>query len=148
MSSPSLRTAVRDAIVQALKTLNDPSAAELRNPTISLTYDTVDECTAFPTYGVICTDETVERTTVGFVDIELDVLVVIYVKDEKDPRQVLDKAIEDVFRALLSSQTAKQTIPQLRLDSLATDEGTKIAKPYAQAVMRWKACGLRRPATW
>jgi hypothetical protein len=142
--STSVRTQVRDGIVEALQTLLRQGAARHRDFAVSLTYDTVEECTKWPTYCVIVTDETLTEQTLRHLGSELNVLTVLYVRDTKDPRAALDAAIEDVYEAVAGwCEQARGLIWKWRLAELSTDEGTRIAKPHAQAVLRWSLAHRR-----
>jgi hypothetical protein len=86
MSETSIRTQVRDAIVAALESLKSSDSARLKKPEISLYYDAIEDVKTFPTYCVVCTNETITSQTQGAADVELEVLVIVYVKDDKDAR--------------------------------------------------------------
>lgn len=134
----SIRTEIRDGLANALTALQRSQAARIKDFTVSLTYDLIEECTKFPTYCVVVTDEALTTQSMSQVDCTATVLTVLYVQDAKDPRAKLDLAIEDVYDAVRQwGQGQRNTVWNLTLDSIETDEGTRIAKPHAQAVLRW-----------
>jgi len=56
-------------------------------------------------------------------------------------------AIEDVYDALLLVQVSvRDTIWQMKLEQITTDDNTTAVKPIAQAVQRW-TCRHHRRAT-
>ena len=143
--STSVRTIIRDGVVQALTTLKQTQAARLPNFTISLTYDQVEDCKTFPTYCVVVTDEQVEAHSLTHMDCVSTLLTVLYVQDQKDPRAKLDAAIEDVYEAVMRwGQSNLASVWRMVCSEVTTDEGTRIAKPNAQAVLRWQLHYRRR----
>lgn len=148
MSAPvSIRTQVRDAFVAALESMAGSSSARLPGADILTAYSTVEEVKKFPSYCVVATDEAIELKSQMAADISMTILVVLYVKSDGDVRALLDAAIEDVWEALRGLQLLKSVASQLQIESITTDEGTTVVKPYAQAVMRWTA-QVRRAVTW
>ena len=143
----SIRTQVRDAFVSALRTIEDSPTARVPGAELLTHYATVEEIKKFPAYCVVVTNEELSVTSQMCADVSLTVLVVLYVKSENDVRAVLDGAIEDVWEALRLGQFLRAASSQLRLDSIETDEGTTIVKPFTQAVMRW-TCEVRRSVSW
>ena len=134
----STRTLVRDAIVMALRVRLTDASMRRRPYDISLNYLSVQECQRFPTYCVVVTDESSGAHTLTAREFQMAVVIVIYVRDEGDVRGELDAAIEDVYETLLIVQRGLGTVGwKVVLDNLNSDEGTTVAKPYAQCVQRW-----------
>lgn len=144
----SLRTQVRDIIVAALGMIDQMQTVRVKGAEIVTDYLQEGEIKKAASYGVIVTNEELSFQTQGASDVSLTVLITVYVRSEQDRRAMLDASLEDIWEVLRSGQLVKSVIPQLRLDSIETDEAATSAKPYAQAVMRWSARGLRRPVSW
>lgn len=148
MSGPlSIRTQVRDAVVAALSTIAQSPTVRVPGGQVVTNFASEKELTKFPSYCVVVTDEAIDLKTQQAADVALTVLVVVYVRSEGDVRAMLDGAIEDVWDALRAGQLAKPVVSQLTIDTIETDEGTTIVKPFAQAVMRWTA-QVRRAVSW
>ena len=142
-----IRTQVRDIVVSALQTLDDMPTVRVKGAEIVKNYLAVDEIKKDASYGVIVTHEAIEVTAQFIADVQLTVMVVIHVKSTLDVRAMLDNAIEDVWEVLRSGQLVKSVVPYLVLQSIETDEGTTIVKPFAQAIMKWTA-HVRRDVSW
>ncbi len=143
----SMRTQVRDAVVSALRQIADSPSARVPGAQILTQFCTVEEVKKSPTYCVVVTNEDLTLQTQQAIDSRMTVLVVVYVRSEGDLRTTLDAAIDDVWDTLRVAQSLRPLVSQLQLDSIETDEGTTIVKPFAQAVMRWTA-HTRRPVSW
>lgn len=141
MSQPvSPRTLLRNAIVAAFTARKGTDAMRLPEYAVSTNYLSEEQVTNNVTYCVVVTDETLTAQTMSKDDCAMTVLIVIYFKGDADPRAKLDMAIEDAYETVLTVQPAlKETVWKLKLEEFTTDEGTTIAKPYAQAVQRWSA---------
>ncbi|MCS6289429.1 MAG: hypothetical protein H8K10_10675 [Nitrospira sp.] len=149
MSAPtvSVRTQVRDLFLQAL--LNLKNWPTVREPSfdVSPKYLEAGECKTFPTYCVVATDERIESQTLEHMSCTLTLLVVIYAKDDTDPRARLDAALEDAYEALLGVKARQpDTMWKLDLEDVTTDEGARSSHPYAQAQLRWSVRHRRRTA--
>lgn len=143
----SIRTQVRDAVVAALKTIAESPTVRVPGAEVVTSYLAVEEIKKSPTYCVVVTNEELSIKSQMVADVSLTVLIVVYVKADPDVRAVLDDAIEDIWEILRSGQLVRAVSPQIRLDSIETDDGTTVVKPFAQAVMRWTA-QVRRDVTW
>ncbi len=142
MSQPtsSVRTAVRDAVMQTLDRRRRQDGVRVPEYDVRPIWATLEECERFPTYCVLVTDEQAGERSQRDVESLLTVKLVVYAKDEKDPRRVLDAALEDVHEALLSvrNQLIEQAIAwNLAWIETTADEGTSVAHPHAQAMVRW-----------
>lgn len=139
MSTPTVsdRTIVRDAIMTALTNRQNQDGMRLKTFDVSPNFLTPEECTRAVTYCVVVTNETMQAFTQQQRDCAMTLLLILYVRDEQDVRAMLDKAIEDVYETMLLFQSAQSAAWKLTLDELTTDEGTTVAKPHAQAVLRW-----------
>lgn len=147
MTAPavSVRTQVRDAVMQALLDLRNQSTARVQDFDVSPKYLAVEECTKFPTYCVVATDERMEAQTLLEVTSTMTLLVVIYVKDTADPRAKLDAAIEDAYDTMIMLQTRlADRVWKMNLEDITTDEGAATSQPHAQAVLRWNLHHRRR----
>jgi hypothetical protein len=142
-----IRTQVRDVFVDALRTIDNLPTVRVKGAEIVTQYLNVDECRKYPTYGVIVTNEAVSHGAQMHADVTMTVLIVVYVRQERDARAMLDGAIEDIWEVLRSGQLVKAVVPYLELESIDTDDGTTSAKPFAQAVLRWQA-HVRRSMSW
>lgn len=141
MSTPpvSARTLVRDAVIATFEERKGDDGVRVKAFDVSPFFLTLEECNRFPTYCVIVTDETPEDFTQRQADFAMTLTIVIYAKDERDPRGALDAAIEDAYETLLlSASRIGDAAWQLKIAELTTDDGTKIAKPHAQAIQRWR----------
>lgn len=145
MSQPtSHRTVLRDAILGAFQTRKHTES--MRCPIYDAVpyFLTAEEVKRDVTHCVVVTDEAPTPSTMRDDDCVMTVLVVTYVRDDKDARTVLDAALEDAWETVLSVQSQlKETVWKVKLDEITTDDGTTIAKPYAQAVARWRATHRR-----
>lgn len=147
MSEP-LRTAIRTGMETALQSLETNSEAYFRAFKLQRTWDLVEELKQSPTYSVVVTDESIGDLSHTHKSCTVDGIVVVQVRDADDPRIVLDKTIEDVWRAVMSDPTLGGVVRETSIESIECDDGTKIARPFAQAVMRFAclASRMRRPA--
>lgn len=143
----SMRTQVRDAVVAALGHITDSPSARVPGAQIVTAFATTEELKKSPTYCVVVTNEDLTLLTQQAADSRMTVLVVVYVKSDGDLRAVLDAAIDDVWDTIRMAQSLRPIVSHMQLDSIETDEGTTIAKPFAQAVMRWTA-HTRRTVSW
>jgi len=129
MSGP--RTELRDAILTAL--------ARLDGVSLSKTWDAPEDITKHPTICVIVTDESgIEPMTLQHADVPLMVVIVGYVRSEEDCRAALDTLIEDVWRIVRTTQAINLLAWKIEVPEISCDDGTRIAKPIAQFVMRWR----------
>lgn len=147
MSAPaiSVRTQVRDAIMQALRDLQHQPSARVQDFDVSPKYLTCEECARFPTYCVVATDERPDRQTLMETDCTLTVLIVIYAKDTQDPRAKLDASIEDAYDTMILLQTRlADRVWKMTMEDLTSDEGAATSQPHAQAVLRWNLHHRRR----
>ena len=136
----SPRTLFRNAIVTAFAQRKGTDAMRHQDFQVSLYYLSEEQIRQPVTYCVVVTDELLTAQTTQRDDCAMTVLIVMYIKDDADPRGMLDAAIEDAYETVLSVQGAlKEIVWKMKLEELTTDEGTTIAKPYAQAVQRWSA---------
>jgi len=142
-----IRTQVRDAFVAALNTIDASPTVRQPGGLVVTNYLAVNELKKFPTYCVVVTNEELTVETQMVADVLLQALVVIYARDETDVRAALDGAIEDAWEAIRIGQMVKSACGFLELKTIETDEGTTIAKPFAQAVMKWTA-HVRREVSW
>lgn len=143
----SIRTQVRDAFVAALKTIDASPTVRQPGGQVVTNYLAVDELRKYPTYCVVVTHEDLTVETQMVADVRLEVMVVIYARDESDVRAALDGAIEDAWDAIRIGQLVQGVSALVELKTIETDEGTTIAKPFAQAVMKWTA-HVRRDVSW
>lgn len=141
----SIRTQARDAVMDALLNQRNQSTARVQDFDVSPKYLGCDECTKFPTYCVIATDERMEAQTLRDRDSTLTLLIVIWAKDTQDPRAKLDASIEDAYDAMIGLQARiADRIWKLSLDDITADEGASTSHPHAQAVLRWSLSHRRR----
>lgn len=149
MSAPAIshRTILRDAVVAALQAAKQTDRVRVKKYDVSTNYLNADELKQDVTYCAIVTDEAPAGQTMREDDCRLTLTLVLYVRDQPDVRAALDASIEDVYETLLLVQASVQeTIWQMKLEQLTTDENTTAAKPIAQAVQRW-TCRHHRRAT-
>lgn len=148
MSTPTVshRTAIRDAVLATFESRRGADGMRVKEFDVARYWLSVEQCQRFPTYCVIVTDEVPGEKTQRAVNFGLTLAVVIYVKDDHDPRRALDAAIEDVYETLLLVQDTidEESSWQFSPQELSSDDGTSIAHPYALAVQRWQ-CEHRRP---
>ncbi len=142
----SHRTTIRDAVLAMFESRRGADGMRVKEFDMSRYWIGPDQCARFPTYCVLVTDEVPGEKTQRTVNFGLTLTVVIYAKDDHDPRRALDAAIEDVYETMLLVQdTIDEEISwQFSLQELSSDDGTSIAHPYALAVQRWQ-CEHRRP---
>ena len=146
MTTTSDRTVVRDTIIEALQARLGTEGMRLDGYDVSPAYLSIEECKRFPTYCVIVTDETLHGFSQQQRECEMTVLVICYVKHERDVRMVLDAAIEDVYDTMLLVQGNLPGIAwMLKLEEIKADEGATATKPHAQAVHRWTCSHGRAP---
>lgn len=141
----SIRTQARDAVMEALLNQRNQSTARVQDFDVSPKYLAVEECTKFPTYCVVATDERVEAQTLHETTNTMTLLIVIYVKDMADPRAKLDASIEDAYDTMIGLQARMaDRIWKMTLDDITADEGAATSHPHAQAVLRWSLSHRRR----
>lgn len=138
LTSP--RTTLRNAILAAFNQRENTDAMRIQAYDVILNYLSEEQVTQAVTYCVVVTDEMPTTQTMQKDDCLMTALIVIYIKDTGDSRAKLDAAIEDAYETVLTVQgTLREIVWKLKLENITTDEGTTIARPYAQAVQRWSA---------
>lgn len=144
MSALPIRTEIRERIEEALRMIASRPDANCRAFALSRTWDEVTELTSWPTYCVIVTDEAITNESFEFRRCVVDGVIVIYVRDGSDPRAELDKSIEDVWNATTDAGTLGGVVREISIDNIECDDATRMAKPFAQAVLRWRCTITRR----
>lgn len=142
MSEPtiSIRTLIRDTIIRSLESRKQQSVLRAPSFAVSPRYLTEQETKQANTYCVIVTDESFQTTNHGRRDASLNVKLVIYAYDTKDPRAPLDAMIEDahdVMSGLQQLPDMQDKVWQVTPESITTDESTTAAGPWAQAIFIW-----------
>jgi hypothetical protein len=142
----SVRTSLRDIVVDLLRA-RSLSRKDGEAFDVALNFLAPEECKRAATVCVVVTDEQVESLSLQGVKCIGSLTIVIYVKDDRDARSMLDEMIETVYESMLSSRNAAQGLGvfQLSLASISTDEATTSVNPFAQAVMKY-AFSHSRPA--
>lgn len=140
----SARTIVRDAILAAFVQAKQSGAVRMSDFATSLRWLTEQETTQKNTYSLIVTDEQRTPDTLSKDRYDMTAVVVIYAYDSRDPRAALDAMIEDAIDICLRAERTMQPLTmKMHLESIATDEGTTAAGPWAQAVLRWTVVHYR-----
>ena len=137
LASP--RTAIRDLVVAELDTIatSDPSQQWNTTPEVHRYWVEHDQVTQYPALCVIFTDETFKKDRMQGIVSDGKMKIVGYTRDDQDARAVLDKLIDDVILKLSTSNALGAIVENLMMDSVSTDDGTQLAKPFAQFVMVW-----------
>jgi hypothetical protein len=136
----TVRTAIRDAAMAALDSINTNKSGVYysKQAFVSPTFDEETQCVGFPTFCVILTDEDLVHDMMSGATVQGKLMVIVYAKSEDDPRKALDQALQDAVRAMSNDPGLRAPLVQrIQLDSITTDEATRMAKPFAQAVMTW-----------
>lgn len=148
-AAPSVRTSIRDAIVQAFELSNGSPDRRVPEYEVSVRYLNMDETKQSATYCVIVSDEArADGNSFQRDMVSATVKLILWANDASDPRGKLDGMIEDAcetLRAALATLRADQTIVSGTLDEIQSDEATTAAGPLAQAVMRLSVT-YQRPA--
>jgi hypothetical protein len=138
-TAQTIRTQIRDAAMQALRFINEDKSGAYysKQVYVSSSFDEETQVEGFPTFCVILTDEDVTYDLMTSATVMGKLMVVCYAKSENDPREALDTALEDAVKALTIYPPLRALVQRMQLQGITTDEATRMAKPFAQAVMSW-----------
>jgi hypothetical protein len=149
MSELSPRTTIRDAIVSACRHGQGTTARRVQEYAVALNYLTDSELKQSAVYCVLVTDETgADGSSFQRDMVAATVKVVLWANDANDPREKLDRMIEDAcdsVRVALQALRSSSAIVSGVLEEITTDEATTAAGPLAQAVIRLSVM-CQRPA--
>lgn len=138
MSTLSTRTLVRDAIVKGFDNLKRAGTGRVKDFAISLRWLHEQDTLQSNTVCIVTTDETRSPQTLLQDTYDLQTTVVLYVNTPTDPRAVLDAMIEDAIETVtLVAPALKEWAWNFTLTEITTDDATKAAGPWAQALLRW-----------
>lgn len=140
----SVRTTIRDRIVQEFAVLKEAESGRVPEFDISLRWLSAEETKRAATYCVLVTDETVTAATLAHDNYELTGAVVLYASDTRDPRGKLDLMIEDALEVLRRALTGlRGVIERAMVEDVKTTESSTAEGEWPQAVIRWKALHRR-----
>jgi hypothetical protein len=140
----SVRTTIRDRIVQEFAVMQQAESGRVPEFDISLRWLTVDEGKRAATYCVLVTDETRNAGTLQYDDYELVGAVVLYAHETRDPRGKLDLMIEDALEVLRRAfRGLEQAIERAMVEEIKTTESSTAEGEWPQAVIRWRALHRR-----
>jgi hypothetical protein len=148
-TATSPRTLIRDAIVSAFEQSDGSLERRVSEYGVSVKYLTETELKQAAVYCVIVSDEArAEGNSLQRDMVSATVKLVLWANDPSDPREKLDRMIEDACDTLRNAfqvLRADRTIVSGALDEIQSDEATTAAGPLAQAVMRLSVL-YQRPA--
>lgn len=148
MSTTSTRTLVRDALAKGFENLKRAGTGRVKDFAISLRWIHEQESIQSNTVCIVTTDETRTAQTLTHDAYDLQATVVLYVNDPTDPRAMLDAMIEDAIETVwLVAPSLKEWAWNFTLSEITTDDATKAAGPWAQALLRWAVSHRRMRAT-
>lgn len=141
----SVRTIIRDRLVDEFEARRDAQAGRVTDFDISLRWLSETEVKRASTYCVVMTDEQRSSQTMQDDEYRLTGVIILYANDSKDSRSKLDDMIEDAMDVLrLTLRALLGTIQSGAIDSVTTTEASTAEGDWTQAVIRWSGIH-RRP---
>jgi hypothetical protein len=142
VSTPSIsvRTTLRDTVMEVLLALKGQSVVRVKSFAVSNRFLVEQETKQANTYCVIVTDEEPGSMTQRSRDFRATLKIIAYAYDTKDPHSVLDAMIEDLYESMAGigrHPDLVHVIQQVTVEGLTTDEATTAADSWAQAVRTW-----------
>lgn len=142
----SERTKIRNLVKRLLEEINSELSPQIwrTHPEVHDVWISQENATRYPALSVVLTDENYDLETHDSITTNCTMKIIGFSRDENDCRGALDALIEDVIVCLSFSEELRGALQLLNLDETICDEGSSVAKPFAQFVMSWSITFSRK----